>query len=63
MPRIVIAAIVIIAVPDLVAQYTDGASGPAADGGGFDWNWLGLLGLLGLLPRKPVDEYTDGTRA
>ena len=23
---------------------------------GFDWNWIGLLGLLGLIPRKPFVE-------
>lgn len=50
---------VTVASPELIAQYTDGASGGSADGDAFDWNWLGLLGLLGLLPRKPVDERVE----
>ena len=23
---------------------------------GFDWGWLGILGLLGLMPRREVEE-------
>ena len=26
---------------------------------GFDWGWLGLLGLLGLIPRKRKDTVVE----
>lgn len=54
-----LALALLLAAPDLLGQYTDGASGGGADGDAFDWNWLGLLGLLGLLPRKPVEERLE----
>ena len=29
-------------------------------GGGFDWGWLGLLGLFGLLGRRRVTTHETG---
>ena len=29
---------------------------------GFNWGWLGLLGLLGLIPRKRKDTVVTETR-
>lgn len=46
------AVLAIFAATPVVAQTTDTLAQTTTRDDGFDWGWLGLLGLLGLMPRK-----------
>ena len=52
-----------MAAPVTTDPATDPAYGEAADDdddGRFPWGLLGLLGLAGLIPRKPAERRHDG---
>ena len=57
-----VAAALVCAPHSARAQNTDSTTttyGTTETHRGFDWGWLGLLGLLGLIPRKRKETVVE----